>query len=129
MPRGNTIALRRAADFALLIALAIATDALAVTKVAPAEAIHHVGQTATVCGRVVSAKYVTKGRQPTLLNLDQPYPNQVFTAVIWGEVRPKFKQPPETLEGKSICVTGAISAYKGKAEMVVEDPGQIAVQP
>jgi len=97
--------------------------------IAPADAIHHVGETATVCGPVASAKYLTSGRMPTFLNLDQPYPNQVFTAVIWGSVRPKFKEPPETLQGKSICVTGPISAYKGKAEIVVEDPGQIAVQP
>jgi len=129
MPTGIAIGLRRAAAFALLITLATATDALAVTKVVPADAIQHVGQTATVCGRVASAKYVTKGRMPTFLNLDQPYPNQVFTAVIWGSVRPKFKEPPETLQGKTVCVTGAISAYKGKAEIVVEDPGQIVVQP
>lgn len=44
-------------------------------------------------------------------------------------MRPKFKEPPETLQGKSICVTGVISEYKGKAEIVVEDPGQLSVQP
>jgi hypothetical protein len=117
------------AKLALLAVLGIALAAFAANRVAPAEAIHHVGETATVCGRVASAKYVRSGRMPTFLNLDQPYPNQVFTALIWGAVRPRFKQPPEMLRGSSVCVTGAISAYKGKAEIVVEDPGQIAVQP
>jgi DNA/RNA endonuclease YhcR with UshA esterase domain len=129
MPRSISIGPRRAADFALVIALTIATEALAVTNVAPADAIHHVGQTATVCGRVASAKYVTTGKMPTFLNLDQPYPNQVFTAVIWGAARPRFQPPPETLQGKSLCVTGVINEYKSKAEIIVEDPVQIAVQP
>ena len=49
------------------------------------QAASHIGETATVCGIVASASYAvrTKG-QPTFLNLDQPYPNQVFTIMIWG---------------------------------------------
>jgi hypothetical protein len=128
MERRGGVGLGRFARFAFVAALGIAAEALAANRVAPAEAIHHVGDTATVCGRVASAKFVASGRQPTFLNLDQPYPNQVFTALVWGAVRPKFEHPPETLQGKSICVTGRISEYKGKAEIVVEDPGQIAVQ-
>lgn len=123
----------RAATLLLGIALAagvtIATPAAAATRIAPADAIRHVGEAATVCGRVASAKHLTSGRQPTFLNLDQPYPNQVFTALIWGTVRPRFEQPPEALQGKAICVTGVIQEFQGKAEIVVEDPGQIAVQP
>jgi DNA/RNA endonuclease YhcR with UshA esterase domain len=129
MPRSRTIGVKWFAQFALAGALGVATEAFAANRVTPAEAIHHVGETATVCGCVASARYLTSGRMSTFLNLDQPYPNRVFTALIWGAVRPRFKQPPETLQGKSICVTGAISAYKGKAEIVVEDPGQIVVQP
>jgi antitoxin HicB len=34
--------------------------------------------------------------QPTFLNLDQPYPTHIFTALIWGSDRPKFGQPEET---------------------------------
>jgi site-specific recombinase XerD len=46
-------------------------------KLTAAEAKDHVGETATVCGSVVSTRYATgtKG-QPTFLNLDKPYPNQ-----------------------------------------------------
>ena len=59
---------------------------------------------------MVSAKYAqTSRRSPTFLNLDQPYPNQVFTAVIWGDPRPWFKSAPELLQGHSICVTGTIT--------------------
>src|SRR5579862_7834703 len=60
-------------------------------NISAVDAIHFVGQVATVCGLVASAKYAseTKG-QPTFLNLDKPYPNHVFTAVIWGKNRGAF---------------------------------------
>jgi len=83
-------------------------------------------QHARVCGKVASAKYAESSRRsPTFLNLDEPYPNQVFTAVIWGDARPKFKTAPELLKGHAVCVTGTITLYKGRAEMEVSDPTQI----
>ena len=41
-----------------------------------------------MCGKVVSTHYAaqTKG-QPTFLNLDEAYPRQIFTIVIWGSER------------------------------------------
>jgi DNA/RNA endonuclease YhcR with UshA esterase domain len=95
-------------------------------KLTAAEAKDHVGETATVCGSVVSTRYATgtKG-QPTFLNLDKPYPNQVFTVLIWGENRSKFGTPESEYKGKRICVTGKITEYKGAVEIVVDDPGQI----
>lgn len=60
------------------------------------QASEHVGETAIVWGVVASAHYASRSRgRPTFLNLDKPYPNHVFTALMWGENRSKFKQPPE----------------------------------
>jgi len=67
---------------------------------------------------------LTKG-QPTFLNLDKPYPNHVFTALIWGESRSKFGTPESDYRNKRICVTGAITEHRGVAEIVVNDPKQI----
>jgi DNA/RNA endonuclease YhcR with UshA esterase domain len=96
----------------------------------PIDAHKYIGMEKTVCGTVASATYAvrTKGR-PTFLNLDQPYPNQVFTIVIWGSDRNKFKNPPESFfKGKRICVTGFIEDYRGKPEIVVRSPDQIVVK-
>ena len=50
------------------------------------------GQKATVCGIVASATFLSRSKgQPTFLNLDQPYPRQIFTAVIWGKDREYFQ--------------------------------------
>ncbi len=50
---------------------------------------------------------------PTFINLDRAYPNQLFTALIWGSDRPKFGDPEVTYSGRRICVTGTIGAYRG----------------
>lgn len=94
-----------------------------------AEAKSHIGERATVCGKVVSTHYAarTKG-SPTFLNLDEPYPNQVFTILIWGSDRSKFGVPESTFDGKRVCVTGLIKEYKGAPEIIAEQPSQIAIQ-
>lgn len=93
----------------------------------PTDAEKYVGKEKTVCGVVVSATYAsgTQG-QPTFLYLDRPYPNQIFTVVIWGMDRKTFNSPPEVFyKGKTICVTGKIKSYKVGPEIMVNDPSQI----
>ncbi len=103
------------------------TDAEAISA---AEAKNHIGEVATVCGKVVSARYAASSRgRPTFLNVDKPYPEQVFTVVIWGDDRAKFGQPEEDYRGKNICATGKLEAYRGSPEIVASDPGQIKIQP
>jgi len=94
-----------------------------------AEAKNHLGETATVCGNVVSTHFAarTKG-SPTFLNLDEPYPKQIFTILIWGSDRPKFGDPEVKYGNKNICVTGLIKDYRGVPEVVAEQPSQIQIQ-
>ena len=91
------------------------------------ETSKHGDENGTVCGLVASAHFAnrTKG-QPTFLNLGEPYPDQVFTAVIWGSDRSKFGSPETSLNGKQICVTGRIQLYRSKPEMVVHDTNQLS---
>ena len=98
-------------------------------SIKPADAGKYIGEKKTICGVVASATYAvrTKG-QPTFLNLDQAYPNQIFTVLIWGSDRKKFNDPPETAyKGKTICVTGTIKSFRGKPEIIVRDPTQINI--
>jgi len=94
-----------------------------------ADAKDHIGEKATVCGKVVSAHYAARSRgQPTFLNLDEPYPRQIFTIVIWGSDRQKFGEPEEKYLDKNVCVTGKITSYRGIPEIVVSQPRQIEVE-
>lgn len=94
-----------------------------------AEAKDHVGEKATVCGEVASTHYAARSRgNPTFINLDKPYPNQIFTVLIWGSDRPKFGDPDKMYRSKHICVTGKISDYKGVPEIVAYEQSQITVR-
>jgi hypothetical protein len=93
------------------------------------QAKDHVGETAKVCGQVASEHFAFRTRgQPTFLNLDQPYPHPVFTAVIWGTDRARFSQPEKRYLNKRICVTGPITVHRGQPEMVLHSPKQIKVK-
>ncbi len=95
------------------------------------DAAKHIGEVQTVCGIVVGTKFASQSKkQPTFINLDKAYPNQVFTIVIWGSDRGKFPEPPEDYyQGKKICVKGMIKAFRGKPEIIVNDPSQISIVP
>jgi hypothetical protein len=94
---------------------------------AAGEAAAHAGRHARVCGRVVDAAYAsgTEGR-PTFLNFGRPYPDPVFTALIWGEDRARFSAPPERAYlDRRICVRGRIEMHEGRPEIVVRSPAQL----
>ena len=95
-----------------------------------AQARDHLGEQATVCGKVVTARYAASARgQPTFLNLDAPYPTPLFTVVIWREARAKFGAPERKYQYRTICVSGRIVSYRGEPQIVASNPRQITVKP
>jgi DNA/RNA endonuclease YhcR with UshA esterase domain len=126
----NTLLIRFLRSFipTLMLVLFLAVPAFSQKKLSATEAKDHIGETATVCGNVVSTRYAasTKG-QPTFLNLDKAYPNQIFTVVVWGNNRSKFGVPESDYKGKRVCVNGRITEYRGVPQIVADDPQQIKV--
>jgi hypothetical protein len=87
----------------------------------PEQALAHLGERACVEGLVTNATYASRSNgQPTFLDFGTR-----FTAVIWGDDRPAFVPAPETLRGRRIVVSGEISEFRGKAQIIVRDPAQI----
>lgn len=125
MPRIGLHTARLVSAFAVSV-LAVGLAPAQTNRITATEARNHVGELATVCGSVASTKFAVRSRgNPTFLNLDKPYPSQVFTVLIWGEDRPKFGRPEDDYQGKRICVTGMISSYRGVPQIVARGPGQI----
>lgn len=111
---------------AVLAAEAVGPLSARAAELAAADAAHHVGETATVCGVVASGKFDADLRsQPTFLDFDKPYPDQVFTVVIFGSDRKKFGTPETALRDKRICVTGKIQDRNGLPEIILNDPKQL----
>jgi hypothetical protein len=106
-----------------------AYSAGALPPVSPADAMGSVGRTATVCGLVASANYAVGSRaNPTFLTVVDPEranPNRALTAVIYGTDRGKFATPEVALPGQRLCMTGHISFFRGRPEMILSTPAQL----
>ena len=111
---------------AICLLLFCVSSAFAADTIPASQAKDHVGQTGTVCGKVVGTRYLeSSNRQPTFLNFDKAYPDHTFTAIIFGENRAKFGKPEQDYLQKDLCVTGEIKDYNGKPEIELTDPKQI----
>ena len=105
-----------------------AEQVLGTNNLAPAEARKHIGEKATVCGVVAGIHKATNSKgTPTFINLDERYPNQIFTILIWGDDLSKFPGAPESWEGKRVCASGTITSYRGVPEIVAKESEQIAL--
>jgi DNA/RNA endonuclease YhcR with UshA esterase domain len=91
----------------------------------PQEAAKHVGETATVTGKVDGFHHSGKGN--IFLNMGGAYPNQAFTAFIPSASAGQFSNPQQ-YEGKTVAVSGKITLYRGKPEIIVNSSSQISAQ-
>jgi hypothetical protein len=124
--RRREVAMRAVKMIAASALLGLWAPTVCAADLAAEDAVHHVGETATVCGAVASAKFDAELQsQPTFLDFGKPYPDQVFTAVIFGADRTKFGSPEISLRGKRVCVTGKIQDQHGLPEIVLGDPKQL----
>lgn len=116
-------------------AAADAADEVAATRpdlppgaIRAVEASARVGESATVCDFVASATHLRSGRRPTFLNLGRPFPEHDLTVVIWGADRARFDAPPEDeYRNAWICVTGEITVYRGRPQILVRQPAAIRI--
>ena len=81
-------------------------------------------------GMVANAMYAAKSKgSPTFLNLGKPYPQHVFTAIVWSRWRSRFSYKPEELQGRNVCIIGTVTVRKTIAQMEVNNPAQIEATP
>jgi DNA/RNA endonuclease YhcR with UshA esterase domain len=109
--------------------LGIWASSAGAVSIDPSAAMTVIGRNATVCGIVASADYMVGSRaNPTFLtvvNPNQPDPKGALTAVIYGHDRAKFGAPEAMLQGQRVCVTGYISFFRGRPEMILSSPRQM----
>ena len=103
----------------LTLLLVLASSTALAQEIPATEAAKHVGESATVCGNIASEHTATGSKgTPTFINLDRPYPNQIFTLLIWEDDRKHVGKIPEA--GR-ICGVGVITEYRGSPEIVLRD--------
>jgi hypothetical protein len=86
-----------------------------------------VGNTATICGTVISTRRTQKANA-VYLNLDRNHPNQDFYATIWDFNGPNFSYDPETaLLNRKVCITGKITLYNDIPRISVNNESAITL--
>ncbi|MBL8003205.1 MAG: DNA/RNA non-specific endonuclease [Flavobacteriales bacterium] len=89
------------------------------------QAKYQVGNTATICGTVVSTRRTAKANA-IYLNLDRMHPDQVFYATVWDYNGPNFHYDPETaLLHKKVCITGKVTLYDEIPRISVNNENEI----
>lgn len=89
-----------------------------------AQTREHEGENVTVCGIVASVRQASTSKgKPTYINLDIPWPDEIFAAVIWEEDLPKVGPLPRLRT--HICTKGLISYYHGVPQIIVRSSAQI----
>src|SRR5262245_54311675 len=103
-----------------LLAISASLSGQAPLQLTAKETLNHIGETATVCGKVVS--YGCRPGNVATFSLDLPAPAQVFSFEI--DRRPFAPDPETRFFGQPICVTGRIDRVRAGAAIAVTDPDQ-----
>ncbi len=92
--------------------------------ISPMDAGNYNGKTVTVKGFVAD---IYKSDKVAYLNFVEKYPNNPFTAVIFAR---QFEDFPDInkLRNKDVEVTGRVSIYKGKPQIILNNPSQLKVK-
>lgn len=110
----------------LPLILALGSNPALAAPISDAQAMAHIGQTMTVEGVVTGTHVTAKGTE--FLDFGPRYPNQDFTAVIFGSSASQFGDVANYY-GKRVDVTGKLELYRGKAEVILRSAHQLRVVP
>jgi hypothetical protein len=116
-----------------------ATDDIVVVKsismpysskiISPDSSECYAGKNVTVCGLIYGYYLNPKiNESPAFLDMGATYPNSTFTVLIGDSDAQKFDYDLKYLVDRDVCVTGVVSVYNNKPEMLVADPAQIAIK-
>lgn len=116
--------------FFILLLAAMGNQLNAQDTVNANTAAKYAGKKVVVCDKVYGGRWLENAKgEPTLINMGNAYPNNPFTFVIFGEDRQKFDyKPEEWLVDKNVCVSGEISLYKDKPQIIVKENAQVSVK-
>jgi len=87
------------------------------------EAMALIGKTSTISAKVAQ---VTVREKMTYLNLEKPYPDMPCTGVIFANRTNQFGEL-QKLEGKMVWITGKITLYNGKPEIIIDSTNQVEI--
>ena len=91
-------------------------------KIEANKAAFHVGKTVMACGQLMETKHLTNRHY---LNLDNKYPNQSLTLLVWDKDYKWFENrfgEIDSMVGSRFCARGKIEEYKNNLQIQVTNP-------
>jgi DNA/RNA endonuclease YhcR with UshA esterase domain len=113
-----------------LFFVAISLAQISFSQTVPLDSVaKYEGKKITVCSKVIGTHVSSGDKKNTYINFGKPYPDNTFTVMISGDDAAKFKYvPADFLQDKTVCITGTVTIFKGKPEIVVTSEDQIKIQ-
>lgn len=116
--------MKKLATIALLLFAGLAVKSQTIISIT--EVSKHIGETVTICDSVYTGRTLAN---LTLLNLGGAFPKQILTIVVNKADLVNFKESPEKLYlNKKLCITGKITEYNGKPQILATEPKQFNIK-
>ena len=112
----------------LILLLCFFYNTHAQTKIAANEISKHINDSVTTSNKIYGGRVLDRS-QLTILYVGGVFPEHLFTIVIKEPARSYFAfKSPDNLKGKNIWVTGRVTEYGGKPQILVTDHSQIKIE-
>ncbi|NOH99449.1 hypothetical protein [Vibrio sp. 99-70-13A1] len=101
----------------LISTLLLSSTGYSATKIDSKNAPFHVGEDVIACGIL---KEVSRFKRGVYLNMDNRFPKQSVTFVVWEDDLSTFRQEHgafQSLTGQRICGKGIVNEYKGRSQI------------
>jgi hypothetical protein len=88
------------------------TTSFAQETITTSQAKEYIGKEVILKGKIASIKLASEGKSTNYINIDKPYPENVFTVVISNKYLEEHQLDLSQSVGKEITVKGIISVYE-----------------
>lgn len=98
--------------FFIITFLILVTTSFAQETITTSQAKEYIGKEVILKGKIASFKLASEGKSTNYINIDKPYPDNVFTIVMSNKYLEEHQLDLSQSVGKEIKVKGTISVYE-----------------
>lgn len=114
--------------FIFSISIAANFQAIASTQIDSKDAPFYEGENVIACGEI---KQVSRFKRGFYLNMDERYPRQSLTLVVWEDDVAKIKEQHgslDRLKNMHVCAEGRVTKYKGRSQISLYNSYSLKIQ-
>ena len=112
----------------VLLSMFLSQLVFAAEEISTKEAPFYTGKDVVACGVL---QEVARFKRGLYLNMDNKYPKQSLTFIVWEDDINKFNQKfngVESLVGQNLCGKGRVNEYKGRSQISLYNSYSLVIQ-